>query len=526
MTTRFSSVANRSFGLHRRALAGAVVAAASLAWAIYRPERARSFDILDFSEFLPLVGRASTFADRFSALLGYYASQGRANLIPYAVIAAKWTWFGTWSPGWQLTRAALMLTLIALTFALLRRLGASGLGAALGSSVFLMAPAAADAWVRLTMAEPIGAALVLALALRATRFQGSNRWGRQVALFGAGAAAIVLTKELLAPALLLSVAIALVMRGDGSLGAPELSRRNIVLVMTWLAVSVAVLLPLVMLYARAPTSAFAAQYGSSFQSPGGLAAITIATLVPFEPVPNPASAAWILAIGGFTMLIAAGWRVGFHSRAEGARSRWLLGVSLVFPLIGALAYLPWPAYQSFYALPYLTGTSILIAMAATYLEREARHGTKWALLGWGSAAVYALGGASAKAGRADAVQRAADAVVRIVAGEDAVDSVIMATAQPARQAWQGLGPTLARFASATGRPWPPTRDARCEDAARLVKTATRTIVVVFSSQCTLKNPSGRNVVAPYRRVDWSRWHLVDDSLRADILRGPTSVRHP
>jgi len=171
----------------------------------------------------------------------------------------------------------------------------------------------------------------------------------------------------------------------GSFAVPERSRRTFALVAPTVVVTVGVLTPLAWIYLHAPASGFAAQYGSSIQSPGGIAAIAIATLIPFQPVPNSISVAWILAIAGFTLLVAAGWRVGFHSRDQASRSHWLLGVALVFPAIGALAYLPWPAYQSFYAPPYLTGTSILIGMAATYLEREARHGTRWAVLGWGSA---------------------------------------------------------------------------------------------------------------------------------------------
>ena len=77
-------------------------------------------------------------------LVDYYASEGRFNIVGYAFLAARWNLFGWSSPGWQLARGAMMLLLIGLTYVLLRRLGASRLGATLGGSVYLIAPAAAD----------------------------------------------------------------------------------------------------------------------------------------------------------------------------------------------------------------------------------------------------------------------------------------------------------------------------------------------------------------------------------------------
>src|SRR5688572_17342855 len=102
----------------------AVFALAFLAtFLVYRPDRNVPFDFVDFSEFLPLLQGDSFFA-RLKSLLDYYLNQqGRANVVPYAILAAKWGWFGDYSPAWQWLRFGTMWGIILLTFLLLRRIG-------------------------------------------------------------------------------------------------------------------------------------------------------------------------------------------------------------------------------------------------------------------------------------------------------------------------------------------------------------------------------------------------------------------
>jgi hypothetical protein len=178
---------------------------------------------------------------------------------------------------------------------------------------------------------------------------------------------------------------------------------------------------------------------------------------------------------------------------------------------------PWPSYEERYAFPYLIGTAALLGMGASYLQRGSVSGARWAVLGWGAAALYAASGASAHASRADAVQRAADSVVARVTGEPLIDSVFVATAYAAVPAWVGLGPTLYRLSVATDRPWPPTHDIRCEEIDQRLRELARVTVVVFLSQCSGRTVSDRPVVARFRRVEWSQWRIVEDSLRADIF---------
>lgn len=56
-----------------------------ITWPIYRPERDRRFDVLDFGEFLPILSGASNFWDQAAALIRYYASnQGALTSSSYS----------------------------------------------------------------------------------------------------------------------------------------------------------------------------------------------------------------------------------------------------------------------------------------------------------------------------------------------------------------------------------------------------------------------------------------------------------
>jgi hypothetical protein len=484
-------------------------------WAIYRPDRPRPFDILDFGEFVPLLKQADGWWSQFTALLDYNASQsGRANVVQIAAAVSRWRWFGDWTPGWQLTQAAAMGIVVAQSFVLLRRLGTTALAAAIGASIFLFAPAAARGFVRLTMGEPIGMIFVLGLSLRAIGFQERERWTRDVWWFAAGSALVILTKELMAPTLVLPVWLALT-TSDGSMSRPLWSRRNVVLVGTVAIASLATLIPLAIVYLTASSTAFSSAYGSSAQSAAGMIAIWIATLVPFDLVPRQPSAMWAGAVVAFIGLLASGWWIAFHDAGEGRRSKRLFTAAVLFPVLGVLSYAPWPAFEERYSFPYLVGPIVLVAFAVSHLQRTSRTGAAVALTCALVIGAIGLSGAAAHASRADAVQRAADQLVVAVNAQGA-DSVFVGTRTLAVPAWIGLGPTLSRLAAATDRPWPPTRDVRCGDIDSLVASRARAAVIAFATHCPLGTWSSMRITTVHRFIDWSRWRVASDSVQVGI----------
>jgi hypothetical protein len=169
------------------------------------------------------------------------------------------------------------------------------------------------------------------MTIRATRFHDNPRWRRECAILGAGIVTLILTKELLAPLILLPVVVALTMRRDGTFSTPSRSARNIALFLTVLVATAATMAPVVIIYLSADSSSYASLYGREMQSPVALLAIWLSGLVPFDLVGAPGNAGWLIAFVGATILLAAGWRIGFDFDR---RAPWL------FPSQGC-----WPTRQ-------------------------------------------------------------------------------------------------------------------------------------------------------------------------------------
>ena len=512
--------------LTRRTLAIVVVALVALALAIYRPDKSRPFNMTDFSELLPLLDGHDHIVDRTLALVDYYATQGRFNVVAYAWIAIKWTLVGGASPGWQVMRAVLMLTLFLLSFVLLRRLGASRLGGLIGASVFFFAPSASDGWVHLTMAEPLGAAIALSMSLLATRFQRSAHWQRDAMLMSVGAAVLILTKELLAPLLFFPLVLALSLQPDGTFAWPSRSQRNVGLVLGVVIASFVAIGPVVWLYLRGDESAYASMYGRATPSVGGTLANWVSALVPFELAVFPTSVPWALAVVGFFGLVGAGWRMGFLTGRDSMRAPWLLAIASLVPLLGVLAYVPNPWYARFYSLPLMIGTALFIGMAATYVHQLAARGTAWAVGAWVTMSIFSAGSAWEFATARDAEQRRNDRVIAIVANSVIADSVHVAVTQLPAYEWLGLGALMNRFAAATRRPWPLTRDISCEQARGELETRPALVIVNLVSSCMLQAPGHTVVSQPYKRVDWPRLRVVNDSAHADIFPPTLNNRSP
>jgi hypothetical protein len=504
----------------------------AISWFVYRPDLVRPFPVVDFAEFLPLLEGAKNPIDATRSLADYYGAQGRFNVLSYALLALKWELFGSWLPGWQLVRAGQMVTIALLTFVLLRRLGSSRLGSLVGASVFLWAPAASDGWIRLTMAEPLGALITLSLSIRATRFQATKRWIRDSVLFGVGAALLLLTKELLAPLLLLPLAIAVApSEARSSWDTIQTPRSRLLIALVTIG-SFAALVPVVFVYFAANASAYASLYGRETQSLMTLVAIWISSLIPFEFIVPTPNVGWIFAVVGFTILMAAGWRMRFARAPAAVSQRWVIVVSLLVSLLGTLAYLPAPWFIRFYLLPYLIGTAILLAIAVTNVQSLGRTGDAIAWSCLFTILPVAATTAAALSRRTDAIQRRDNAIVDLVATTARSDSVFFATSQLARADWRaessdsaaprGLGATLHRFAAATHRPWPPTRDMDCLEAREVLKKSNET-VVNFEHSCVLNQEGAHHVTFAFRHFDWNSLRIVADSARARAFIRATSA---
>jgi hypothetical protein len=356
-----------------------------------------------------------------------------------------------------------MVGILVLAFHLLRRLGATTLGAIAGSSIFLVAPSAARGWIRLTMGEPLGTLLLLALCLTivpARRLRG-NHWRWVVA--GVLTAGILLTKEMLAATLLLPFGLLLLTDENGRVSAPAMSRQAAQLLILFSAVGLLCLGPMLIVALSAPTSGYASMYGDATRPFRLSLAAWLSTLVPVDLIHGLPGRALKVAVALFVALVAVGWWLQILTVRPAKYHFWLLGLAVLFPLVGALIYAPWPSYQEFYALPFLAGTSILVAFALTAFERRSVPSAQIAAYGWWGVLLLVAGvGAHWQAGSAAAGQLANYRLVTRVSSMPGIDTVLVATPYRAPQKWQGAAGTLRRYAAALGVPWPSTRDTPCQ----------------------------------------------------------------
>ena len=543
MTVRPDARANATFVESRRNSPGrgttwskttvvavlALAAYAMLAAYVYRPDSARPFDMVDFSEFLSILQSHDSLASRFVGLTDYYRQQGRLNPIVHLFIAVKWSLFGNDTTAWQLVRAAQMVGLTAMTIALLRRLRLGLAGAVIGGGLMVVSAPAANACVRLTMAEPLATAMLMAATLIGTYYQGARRWRRLEWWIVTLAALTILAKEMLVAAVPLVLLVAWCVGPDGRFQRPGMSRRNKELFAVTAVVSTLILIPVGVVAMRAPAGAYVSAYGSVGAGPLDLLRIELLTLIPFVPLDNPMPPGLVAAELCYFGLIALGLKLYSLTGESRWHVRAIIGIGFGLPLLGAMVYVPWSVYQWFYSVPFLLGPSILLAAAVKGVEEMA---PRWRLLAYVASACVLANMASASshfARRAEASQFLIDAAADAVTNVTGIDSVLVGAREIPAQAWQGFGQTFARYAKATGREFPPTTDVSCADAARRIRgPMERRAVVLFSNHCPLNGSPTRVISRSFSWLDWGWMASRHDSITVGVFTSLSSLTsgHP
>jgi hypothetical protein len=410
------------------------------------------------------------------------------------------------------------------TYALLRRLTIGSTGAALGAGLMVVSSPAALAWTRLTMAEPFGAIVIILAALCGTYFQATVRWRRLAVGIAVLVALTVLTKEMLVAAVPFVLLISWSRLPDGRFGWPALSRRNVGLLAAVAISAASVLLPILVVAMRAPPSAYVSAYGSLPAGPLDLLRLELFTLIPFVALADPMPVGLVIADLCYFGLLMIGLRLFAESTQDRNTFRAILLIGLVHPLIGAAVYLPWPAYQWFYSVPFLTGPAVLIGAAVMGVERVAH---RWRGIAYAACGCVLASMASESlrfSRRSEAYQSLVHAAVDIVAGLDGRDSVLVAAREIPTEAWQAFGQTLARYGSATDRPFPTTLDVSCETARRRAKNpGARNVLLVFSSHCPYTGSPRVMIRREFDWIDWGHGEWRHDSISVAAFIGADSL---
>jgi hypothetical protein len=499
---------------------------ALLALVVYQPWRSVPFDMLDFSEFLPLLANNRSLLARFQALIAYYSQDhGRFNIIPYGMLALKWSLFG-WDPvTWQLLRFLQMSAIIGGTYYVLLQLRVSKVAAVLGALLFVTAGTATPAYLRLTMAEPLGTMFLLAASALALQYRRVKRW-RLSALAVAGLLiATVLSKEMLVAAAPFVLLLGCCRRADLRFGPPRFDQRGIwLLAMATVGIALASI-PIVWAALQVKPESFGGMYGRagvSIQSVlGNWVSFSLVQAPVFLPEGNTS---FIVTNFVFLSIIAIGWRELFRARRDRQHFVILLLIVLTLPGCAALIYSPWPQVQLFYGLPFLLGVSILFAQAVVGIETALPRG-RWAAY-IASGAVFA--GTSASAYHIAQLVYADRAVKFNVAREllnyPREDSVLYGVQRIPLVRWEGQGPTLRRYMVAVFETdaVPPINDVTCRQLRALEQQARLGTVLASSSlRCGPFLHPSKVFKEEYQYLGWPIPRIHIDSVRSDLLVGTT-----
>ncbi len=499
----------------------ALIAALAVAAWIYRPWVVLPFDIWDFREFVPLLRRSEGVVDQLAGLARYYADHGRQNLLFYSTFVAQWQWFGDSPAGWQLVRFGLMMGNVVLAFLVLRRFGISRFGALAGAGMLLAATPVLRGWVQL-MAEPQALMALLLATLIALRYQGTVRWKRDAALLALLLAVVVFSKEVLGVLAGLVVLLAWCRQPDGSFRVPGKSPRNRLLAGLSLLVVFGAGILLLVIRSRPSAQGYGMAYGEASFTLARVGDLFLAAILPFRTAGDFRVGLLYPANLLFLAIAGLGWAVRLRERGTRRSALIELGWIGAIPLVGALAYWPWPKYDSFYALPFFFGSALLLGCAVTALERRSRSYR----IGVRIAVPIAIGYLAIAAQRSVAVASAAlelnVALARNLKVFREADTVMVAGPRIGHRALPVQGPELGEYAVAMGYArsdeLPRVVDVDCEGGRqRLAAGLGRKVLVSYSYGCGVFPESSVRLTRSYRYRDWLTLRPVIDSAMVDFL---------
>lgn len=474
---------------------------------IYRPWEPTVHDYVDFPELIDRLKTTSGFAAAFHETTQLQAQAGRWSPVTIALIVAQWIWFGWEAAAWHCIRFVVLGVGTALTYGLYRRLGLDVVGSLLASSLVIVGPGATMGWTRMSTPEPVGMLFLLGGAhLAFSPWSRGARWGMGAMLLGT-----MWSKEMMVAAWALPLWIAyfaIKRRSDSPV-------RTLISAFTPSAILFLVgLIPMVHAFLDAPPAAFATRYGSgTFPSTENLGAVVTAVL-PFSPGGVEYETMSGIPPLALLVLLLAGWGVFFWEPDNRRRGRQWLTVALSLPVIGAIAYSPWPYYQLIYALPFLLGGALLTGGATTALiERGAWH--RIVAVACGIIVLsYSILQAANDSSRTRAIQRAFLETVIRVAELAAVDTALVAVAPNQFDPAGNFGVRFGHYARALNTRWPGIRDIRCDAIPRPIPE--RQIVIVMSAMCA--SPAhAQALVVERRRFRWPDPQSHRDSVLVSIF---------
>ena len=467
----------------------AVAVAVLFAWALvlFRPWIDAPFEFFDFGDFLPVLRAGDDFGERHRLLTDFYAHHGRYLPLTLLYTNLKWTALGWNVEAWQWLNVALMTMNTALAYHVLRRIGASRLGAFAGAGGFVVFAGATSVWQRVHTSQAQGLPFVLGAALLALGYRTSARPVLRAVAAGGMVALAILVKETfvaVAPFICLLAAC----QEDGTpWHAPAIDRRTVGFVVSITVACIAAMAPIVAVKLNAPPDGYAAMY-----DPTSIDARAIVLKARTMLFPMGDSIRRWMVDAVFVTLIVAGFalrRRQGHARGD----RWLIATAISLPLAGGLLHLPWPGHGPHYASSYMLGPAMLLAIAVTGATRT---GGRTRAAACAALALLALYGSlrtseetrnflSMRVAHAELVQRT-DSLAR--AGS--ASAVLVRVREPDAYCFHCVVLTdLGR--ALLPAPLPPVRPVGC-DVAESDAVAARAVMVDIQADCPALDAAGRH----------------------------------
>lgn len=488
---------------------------------LYAPMLAAPLEIRDYSELLLVFPGSRDVWDTYAAITRYFAGHGRFLPATHGFIALNWTLFGTDTVGWQLLRGVLMAACAIAAFALLRRFGTTRFAAAAGATLFVLAPGASAAWIRLA-GEPIATLALLAAAILATLYRQTVRWraaGIAIALLSAVA---IFAKETSIAAVPFLIALALFAPVSGKEpGADQTARRRWLLAVSAIIVLTA-LAPIaaVALEARATADSYVAMYGDGRAGLTTFVRRALWMALPFPPFTAPTRLRLFALPPNliFFGLLAIGGLLSSTSRL--ALRTWLIAVAvaIALPAAGAAAYQPWPRFESLYTLPFIFGSALALAVSLSVIERLRPRAAPVAYAAYLIPVFYMTLLARETVERTVATRSVNASIVTAIATRRGADTILIGDPSPPRQSWQGHAATLGRYARAVGGAPAIVLDVKCERIHSAgVSPTGGAVLVSYSNLCgPIPRPS-RVMAHRFAYLNWRSMSIERDSVRADVF---------
>jgi hypothetical protein len=495
---------------------GVVFAITIWAAVLYHPWAWRPQPLIDMPGLLTIASTQPTLTTRSRALIRHQLSEGRFSPLTMTWIAAQYSWFRTEGGGWVWTRFVLMLAVSVAAYFLMLRLGLPPLGAAAGSTLFVIADAARGAWQMPQVVEPVGV-LFLFLAV------GCAISDAPVSMRSAGAAiATALAVFVKEPFLACVPAVLLLLLWPREQAAFRgLGGKSVLAGAQYLGLLIIVAgVPILWAQAQRDPGGYATRYALTNLS---LAATLNAWRASVLPVTRvllfPANLAFLMIIAGGVLI---GWR------GSGASRTILVAVALTAGV--ALMYSPWPAFPGYYALPALIGPATVLGgsfgevLTHRPLIRWSAIAAFLVLCGYGTLLAINEHGAYSASTKLD--RR-----VALLLGQRGAGRSLVVVTRAGPEA--GFARSLELYANLLGKASPKAEaDIGCEQAARVVGREASDTAFVFLQSCPgMPTENALTLTEEYLSRDWKTLRRREHRLSvtvwpASALRPSATTRTP